>query len=156
MTQYVADSLASGVYGWQVTDCVVTLTECEHAVADGPPSKRGSTSASDFKELTPLVLHRAVERAGTVVCEPMLRAHVELPTEAVGALTAAVARLAGTVDSTTLQGGSAELSAVLPAARIHELQRRLPGLTHGEGVLDTEFAGYRPVAGDPPRRNSRP
>lgn len=156
MTQYVEDSLASGVYGWRVTDCIVTLTDCEHAVADGPPSKRGSTSASDFKELTPIVLHRAIEGAGTVVCEPMLRAHVELPVEAVGALTAVVARLAGTVDSTTLEGVSAELSAVLPAARIHELQRRLPGLTHGEGVLDTEFAGYRPVTGDPPRRNSRP
>ena len=156
MTQYVDDSLAAGLYGWQVTDCTVTLTECEHAVADGPPSKRGSTSAADFKGLTPLVLRAAIERAGTVVCEPMLRVRVELPTEAIGALTAAVARLGGTLDSTTLEGNAAELAAVLPAARLHELQHRLPGLTHGEGVLDTEFGGYRPVAGEPPRRNPRP
>jgi len=28
----------------------------------------------------------------------------------------------------------------------------LPGLTGGEGVLDTSFAGYQPVNGDQPAR----
>jgi len=41
---------------------------------------------------------------------------------------------------------------VLPAARIHELQARLPGLTAGEGVLEPAFGGYQPVRGEPPSR----
>ena len=151
MRGYVDDALTSGLHGWRVTDCVVTLTDCAHAVADGPPSKRGSTSAADFKELTPLVLRRAIERAGTVVCEPVLRVRVSLPVDAMGAVTAAVARLGGTVESANVDGEPAGLAAVMPAARFNELQRVLPSLTSGEGVVDSEFAGYLPVAGESPR-----
>ena len=44
------------------------------------------------------------------------------------------------------------LEATLPASLVQELRRRLPGLTGGEGVLDSEFAGYQPVSGEPPVR----
>ena len=33
-----------------------------------------------------------------------------------------------------------------------ELQRELPRLTRGEGVLESSFAGYRPVSGEQPTR----
>jgi ribosomal protection tetracycline resistance protein len=35
---------------------------------------------------------------------------------------------------------------------VQDLRRRLPGLTAGEGVLESTFDGYRPVHGDPPIR----
>ena len=41
---------------------------------------------------------------------------------------------------------------MLSATRVQELQRQLPGLTSGEGVLESDFAGYEPVSGDPPAR----
>jgi ribosomal protection tetracycline resistance protein len=44
------------------------------------------------------------------------------------------------------------LEATLPASSVQELRRQLPGLTGGEGVIDSEFAGYQPVSGDPPIR----
>src|SRR6266702_3373948 len=34
--QYVRDTLLEGVYGWQVTDCVVTMNECNYYIGDGP------------------------------------------------------------------------------------------------------------------------
>ena len=40
----------------------------------------------------------------------------------------------------------------LAASRVQDLRRQLPGLTGGEGVLESELAGYRPVTGDPPSR----
>jgi ribosomal protection tetracycline resistance protein len=40
----------------------------------------------------------------------------------------------------------------LPAARAQDLTRQLPGLTSGEGVIETSFGGYRPVRGVPPVR----
>lgn len=43
-------------------------------------------------------------------------------------------------------------SARLPAARLHELQRELAGLTHGEGAIETTFGGYEPLASEPPTR----
>ena len=59
-------------------------------------------------------------------------------------ITPAVARLLATID--------AELSAT----QAQELQRRLPGLTGGEGVVDSSFAGYRPVSGEQPGTAARP
>ena len=44
------------------------------------------------------------------------------------------------------------IETVLPAARADDLQRQLPGLTGGEGVLDSTFAGYQPVSGTAPTR----
>jgi ribosomal protection tetracycline resistance protein len=152
MREYVDEALSSGRHGWQVTDCVVTLVQCMHAVADGPPSQRGGTKAIDFRKLTPLVLAQALGAAGTVVCEPVMRVRLEIPADTIGSVTAAAARVGGTPEMPSVRGPLAAVEAVLPAARIAELQRQLPGLTSGEGVLDSEFAGYRPVSGEPPTR----
>jgi ribosomal protection tetracycline resistance protein len=95
---------------------------------------------------------QALERARTVVCEPIVRASVEIPTGAIGAVMAALARLDAAVETPSLQGTLSMIETVLPAARAQDLQQQLPGLTGGEGVLDSSFAGYQPVSGDHPSR----
>src|SRR5581483_11882490 len=89
---------------------------------------------------------------GTAVCEPMVRVLVDLPARSVGGVLPVLAGLDGAVETPELHGRGATIDALLPAARVHELQRRLPALTGGEGALETEFAGYRPVTGTPPVR----
>jgi hypothetical protein len=61
-------------------------------------------------------------------------------------------RLGAAVDSQVPHGELAGIGAVLPAVQVQELQRQLPGLTGGEGVLESSFDGHRPVVGDPPTR----
>ncbi len=63
-----------------------------------------------------------------------------------------LARLGAAVETPSLQGKLSTIEMILPAARAHDLQRRLPGLTGGEGVLESTFAGYQPVSGDQPAR----
>ena len=153
MGQYVRQTLREGLFGWQVTDCIVTMTKCTYSVPDGPPSRRGPLStAADFRKLTPLVLMQALARARTVVCEPIVRASVEIPTGVIGAVMAALARLDATVETPSLQGTLSTIETVLPAAQAQSFQQQLPGLTGGEGVLDSRFAGYQPVSGDQPTR----
>ena len=49
------------------------------------------------------------------------------------------------------------LETVMPAARLPDLQRQLPGLTAGEAAVETSFGGYAPVGGTPPvRRSAQP
>jgi ribosomal protection tetracycline resistance protein len=155
MREYVAEGLRQGLAGWQVTDCLVTLTRCAYSIADGPPSRRGPQStAADFRKLTPLVLRQALERAGTVVCEPLVDVTLELPTEAVARVLPALARLDAPVELPSRLGRIATVRTVLPATRTHDLQRQLPALTGGEGVLQSRFAGYRPVSGERPARHA--
>jgi ribosomal protection tetracycline resistance protein len=40
----------------------------------------------------------------------------------------------------------------IPAAQVHELQRHLQALAHGEGVLESAFDHYEPVRGPTPTR----
>jgi ribosomal protection tetracycline resistance protein len=153
---HVRRELSSGCHGWEVTDGVVTLTEVAYSTADGPPSRRGPTSTSDdYRKVAPLVARQALEHAGTVVCEPMLRIHLEVPTESTPALQRLLGRWGAELADQTSRGDLATLEARLPAARLHELQRQLPDLTGGEGVLESRFDGYQPVSGRPPVRAGR-
>jgi ribosomal protection tetracycline resistance protein len=51
-----------------------------------------------------------------------------------------------------MRGSSYVLEGNVPAARVHELQQKLPALTRGEGVLESGFARYQPVRGAVPTR----
>ncbi len=151
MGRYVRQTLQEGLSGWQVTDCTVTMTRCTYSVPDGPPSRRGPLStAADFRKLTPIVVMRALELAGTVVCEPIVRASLEIPTDTIGAVMPALGRLGATVETPSLRGNLCTIEAVLSAERAHQFQRQLPRLTRGEG--QSGFEGYEPV-GDRPIRS---
>jgi ribosomal protection tetracycline resistance protein len=147
MTGYVREALREGRFGWRVVDCVVTLADCGY--------RAPGTTAADFRKLTPLVLGQALERAGTVVCEPNVRVLLEMPVDTVGAVVAALSRLGGSIQTPVPEGELATVETVLSAVRARDLQRQLPGLTRGEGVLESSFESYEPVSGDPPVRRRR-
>ena len=142
--QSIGETLRQGLNGWQVTDAIVSVT---HAAHTAPMSV-----AADFRNLTPLVLMEALRQAGTAVCEPIHHFHVDVPAEALAAALSVLARLDALPGQPVLQGASYVVEGEIAAARVHELQRLLPGLTHGEGALETAFAGYRAVTGPPPAR----
>jgi ribosomal protection tetracycline resistance protein len=155
MTQYLSRALGEGLYGWRVTDCVVTLDNCGYYIGDGPKKPTAltlRTAASDFRKLTPMVAMAALERTGTVVCEPILKVHVEVPSDMLTAVLAIVARLGGVVDTPSVRGRLSVVETELPSAVVQDLTRQLPGLSGGEGVIETDFYGYRPVSGVPPTR----
>jgi ribosomal protection tetracycline resistance protein len=148
MAEYVRETLRRGPLDWRVTDCLVTMTRCAYSIPDGPPSRRGPPStAADFRKLTPLVLMQALTEAGTVLCEPVVRVTLEIPTDAIGAVTAALVRAGAPPATPEPRGKLTVVETVVPAVRAQALQRQLPALTRGEGVLDSTFVGHRPVSG---------
>jgi ribosomal protection tetracycline resistance protein len=110
------------------------------------------SAASDFRQLTHLVLMTALQRAGTWVCEPLAEIVLELPATSASGTLAVLARLNGRVRNQFSANGVSTVNALLPVARIRQLQRELPALTGGEGVLETRFGGYQPVGVNPPER----
>jgi ribosomal protection tetracycline resistance protein len=153
MERYVRETLLEGLHGWQVTDCLVTMTSCAYSVPDGPPSRRGPLStSSDYRKLTPIVLMQALEQARTTVCEPVVQVRLEVPAESVGAVLAAVGQLGAQAEMESLRGDLATVDTALSILATQDLQRELSRLTSGEGVLESAFLGYEPVTGDPPTR----
>jgi ribosomal protection tetracycline resistance protein len=149
MERTVLETLRQGIYGWEVTDCIVTLTECDY---QAPPRGWPGTTASDYRLLTPLVLMGALKQGGTMVCEPIHRFHLEIPPDAFGATVSALARLRATPQTQEMRGSSHVLEGDVPADRVHALQQRLPALTRGEGLVEFEFGSYRAIRGKTPTR----
>jgi ribosomal protection tetracycline resistance protein len=153
MEQFVSGTLREGLLGWQVTDCLVTMTRCDYCRPDGGPSRRGPIPTSaDYRKLTPLVLMEALKEARTVVCEPIHRFHLGLPAETLGAVLPALSKMRALPESPEVRGSWAMLEGEVPAARMNELQQRLRGLTRGEGVVELVFDRYEPVGKPVPVR----
>ncbi|MEV0644057.1 translation factor GTPase family protein [Phytomonospora sp. NPDC050363] len=155
----VHETLLQGLHGWQVTDIVVTMTDSgywarqSHSHGSFDPSM--SSTAGDFRNLTPLVLAEALREAGTEVLEPMHRFRLEVPAVALSAVLPVLARLRAVPGSTLTRGEVCEVEGDIPAASVHDLEQRLPGLAHGEGVLESAFDHYETVRGTVLQKRSR-
>ncbi|MER6309892.1 tetracycline resistance ribosomal protection protein Otr(A) [Streptomyces sp. NPDC001657] len=138
----VLATLRSGPRGLAVTDCRVVLTRSGFI---GPVS-----TAGDFRAVTPGVLLRALDRAGTRVYEPYHAFEAEVPVDALAPVTARLAALGAELGRTTGGRRSWLISGALAARHVPQIQRDLPGLTHGEGVWTSSPSGDRPVRSDLP------
>ncbi|MEM7016968.1 MAG: translation factor GTPase family protein [Pseudomonadota bacterium] len=138
----VKETLNQGLYGWQVTDCKVTMT-------DSIRYRDWATStAADHRKLTPLVLMSALKQAGTQVYEPIHSFQLEVPMDTLSKILPVLASMRAVIT----HNSASIISGLIPAAYIHEFQRLLPGHSHGEGLLETEFDHYQPVTGTIPCR----
>ena len=140
----VKATLQQGIYGWQVTDCTVTMTHSGYSSV--------SSTAGDFRNLTPLVLMSALKQAGTRVYEPLHRFQLEIPADTFGRMLPVLARLRAVLQTSAMQGSASLLEGEIPAAQVHELQQQLPALSRGEGVLESAFDHYEPIRGALPTR----
>ncbi|RKS05633.1 ribosomal protection tetracycline resistance protein [Nocardiopsis sp. Huas11] len=139
----VRETLRQGLYGWPVTDCAVTLIRSGFL----PP-----TTPADFRELTPLVLMRALDRAGTRVFEPVHGFELEVPADVLGPVTARLNGLGARVRETVETVEGWRLTGEVAARSVDDFRAELPGLSRGEGVWWTSPARECPVRGPVPRR----
>ena len=146
----VRETLREGLRGWPVTDVAVTLIRNGYwprqSHAHQKFDKSMSTTGGDLRGLTPLVLMAALRRAGTVVHEPVHRFRLDAPA------TAAVLPVLVQLGAVPLTSTPDSVEGWIPAARVHDLERRLPGLTGGEGSVTAEFDHWAPVRGQAPGR----
>jgi len=140
----VFETLKEGIFGWQVIDCHVAMT----AARQSSPA----TTAVDFRRLTPLVLAAALASAQTAVCEPIDRFQLEVPTTALTGILTLLAKSGASTTESVITTGTARLEGTVASALIQGIQKQLPGLTSGAGVLDHSFDHYAGIDGSPPLR----
>jgi ribosomal protection tetracycline resistance protein len=152
----VRETLLQGLRGWEVVDCAVVMTRSGYwprqSRMHGTFDKSMSSTAGDFRSVTPLVVMNALRRAGTKVYEPMHRFRLDIPADTVGQVVPILTKLHSTPETMAVEGASYLLEGAIPAANVHRLQQHIPGLTRGEGVLESEFDEYQLVRGRPPSR----
>ncbi|MHA6623807.1 GTP-binding protein [Pseudonocardia sichuanensis] len=131
-----------GPHGWAVTDCRVTLVRSGFSA---PVSV-----AADFRGLTPLVLARALDRAGTRVYEPHHAFELEIPSDVLSDVASQLTALGARIEETAGTAAAWRLTGTVPVRRLDVVERRLPGLTRGEAVWSSRPAADQPVEGTPP------
>jgi ribosomal protection tetracycline resistance protein len=147
MARMVADALEEGIHGWRVTDCLVTMFDSGY--------RRTGSTMSDFKKLTALVLGKALRETGVVVCEPMTSLRIEAPVESGKGIAGVILGAGGRILGQHSGASRTTIVAFVQAGRVHEVQNRIPGLTGGEGIVESQFAGFHPVTVDPPPSRRR-
>ncbi|NUR31700.1 MAG: TetM/TetW/TetO/TetS family tetracycline resistance ribosomal protection protein, partial [Catenulispora sp.] len=124
----VRTTLGAGLHGWAVPDASVVITRtgywARQSHAHGTFDKSMSSTAGDFRALTPLVLMAALAEAGTEVCEPMHRFRLELPATLLGTVLPVLTAFRAVPASTAVTGDTAVLEGIVPAARVHALGQR--------------------------------
>jgi ribosomal protection tetracycline resistance protein len=152
----VYDTMRQGLRGWQVMDCLVTMTHSgywprqshSHARFD----KSMSSTGADFRGLTPLVVMDALKQAGTTVYGPLHQFELEIPADTLNEMLPILSKYGAIPLTTQVQGAVCFLSGTIPADQIHGLQQRLPALTRGEAVLECTFERYEAIRGEAPTR----
>ena len=152
----VHSALRQGLHGWQVTDVVVTMTHsgywARQSHAHGTFDKSMSSTAGDFRNLTPLVLMAALAEAGTTVLEPMHRFRLEVPGDSYRVVMPVLARHRAIPLTSEVAERTNVIEGDVPAEKVHSLTQKLPTLTRGEGVFESAFDHYQEVVGELPER----
>lgn len=130
----VIEVLQEGLYGWSVTDIIVTLTHTGYA---SPVS-----TAKDFRSLTPLVLMTALSQAGTEVYEPVNTIQFILPESSLSRVLSRLAALEGTYQEPIFQNKAVHVHGTLPVRMTDLLKAEVHSLTSGEGMLSVKPGGY--------------
>ncbi|MFI5732247.1 GTP-binding protein [Kribbella sp. NPDC051587] len=140
----VRQTLAQGLYGWEIPNIRVDLT---HTAYFSPV-----TTAADFRRLVPPLLLQAIAAADTTVLEPINHFDLDIPADSLSRVLALLAENHGTLTSTALTPTSAHLQGTLPAATTHTFESHLPTQTHGEALLTTTSTTHAPTPTPYPAR----
>ncbi|KZE80823.1 tetracycline resistance protein [Paenibacillus elgii] len=140
----VHQTLKQGLYGWEVTDIVVTLT---HTGYFSPVS-----TAGDFRKLAPLVLMEALAQAGTDVYEPIHAFELTVPAAMMSKAIYKLSAIQAVVHETAMYNGLCLITGNISVAATESFKRSLHAFTQGEGFMLVEPAGFVRLHGDVPTR----
>lgn len=138
-------TISQGLYGWQVTDCIIYLTNVGY--------ERPLTVAAHFRNLTAVLVLRALKEAKSQVFEPCDTFELDVPDRVHGAMIGYLTTHEAEIDRSEQSGPSSWLIiGNMPARAIQQVRRDIPGLTNGEGTLVSLPGTDRAVRGKSPVR----
>ena len=128
----------SGPLGWEVTDIKVTLLDgyCKYDLG---------TKHDDYKIVTPIVFAEALNKAGTVLLEPVMNFEISVPEEYGSQIYRDLIRMRALFEQPVAAAGRLLFNGKVPFAETFISTSVLYASSHGQGVLKTKFCGYFPV-----------
>jgi elongation factor G len=126
------------IAGYPLCDLRVTVTDGKHHPVD---SKEVAFVACGRKAFLD-----AIQKAGPVTLEPIVRLDIVTPAGAMGDVTGDLVSKRGRITgNTTLNNQRVSVKALVPLSELDGYQSRLKSLTGGQGMYSVELSGYEAV-----------
>jgi len=129
-----AEAIKQGRLGWEATDVCFTLISGESHIFHTHPM--------DFFLATPIAVMRAIENAGSVLLEPLVKLRLTATEDLSGKLIGDIVKMRGEFDSPVIKDGKLEMEAIVPVATSMDYSIRFSSLTSGRGIIKSDFYGY--------------
>ena len=100
------------------------------------------TEGGDFREAVYRAIRQGLEKAQSVLLEPMVRYRIEVPDDYLGKVLSDVQQRKGTFEAPELGEGAAVIAGKAPAATFLDYGVLVQAFTKGIGRVWTEFCGY--------------
>jgi len=131
----IMQTLKQGRLGWEVTDLRITLIDGE--------SHKFHTHPLDFFLATPIAVMKALDDAGSVLLEPLVKLHLTADETFTSRLIGDILGMRGEFDSPVITKGKVEIEAIVPVAASMDYSIQFSSLTSGHGIIASDFYGYK-------------
>ena len=140
-------TLKQGIYGWEVIDLIVEVTEVGYDDA--------ATTGWDFRNITPLLLMEALQKAKTEVYQPVNKFHIDLPESVIQNIINVLIKHQSQIKSISANS----IEGLIPVEQINSFEPKIPELTSDAGIFTSEFESYQKIHGTYPtcdRKDNNP
>lgn len=129
------DCICQGIYGWEVTDAEITLTNGGyHSIHTHP---------LDFFVATPIAFLRALTESGSVLLEPFVHVTLSADESLLGKVLGRIIDMRGEFEGPSIENGQFTLEAELPVQSSMDYPTEFRSLTSGKGIYMSAFSSYR-------------
>ncbi|MBR2224056.1 MAG: elongation factor G [Christensenellaceae bacterium] len=128
----------SGILGgYEVVDFKVKLVDGSYHEVD--------SSEMAFKVAGSMAFKNALEKAGSVLMEPMMKVEITIPDEYLGDVLGNVTSRRGRIEGTDLRNGVQAVRALVPLSEMFGYATDLRSRTQGRGNYSMQFSHYEQV-----------
>lgn len=132
--------LDQGLHGWELTDMKITFISYEFNSVSSTPS--------DYRDLSPLVLFDALKRAGTKLLWPLSEYQLSVPTPYMGRAMSDLKQMKATFDEPVIEGDTCTITGIIPVDLSHNYQLTVHQYSGGLGHYESKVIGYEDAPED--------
>jgi len=134
----VRDSLTVGVLaGYEIINLRATLIDAEE--------RPGESTELAFENAARIAFQEAMQKAGPVILEPIMRLEVSLPEDYFGVVTSDLGARRGIIHDTQSRGHHRVIHAQVPLSEMFQYATKLRTLSQGRASWSMEPAAYQPM-----------
>lgn len=126
-------SLKQGIYGWAVSDIIITITKVRFNPCSTP---------AEFRDLTPMVVLEALNRAGTKLLWPILHFELKIPVLYYGKAISDLLKMKAVFNEPEISNDFVTINGSIPVATSRNYALEVADYTSGKGMIASHFLCY--------------